>query len=280
LGKTIFTFYGEFMKKIVRLSILLTLIACSTVAITGRKQITIIPDSQLLPMSFNSYKQVLSESKLSDDKSKIAMVKQVGLRIKDAVESYLISKNLKSSLDGYQWEFNLIESNELNAWCMPGGKVAFYTGILDVCQDEKGIAVVMGHEIAHAIADHGNERMSHGLIQNFGAMALNKMLEEKPKEAQALYMSAFGLGSTLLGVLPYSRLHESEADEMGLIFMAMAGYNPEEAVNFWSRMNERSAGQRPPEFLSTHPAPETRIADLKKLMPKAKKYYNKSSKKN
>ena len=263
------------MKRLIFFSTLFVLIACSTVAITGRKQVTLFSNSELLPMSFNNYQEVIKKSKLSNDKSKTLMIKRVGDRIKNAVEKYLKGKNLESKLNGFEWEFNLIESAELNAWCMPGGKVAFYTGILEVCKDEKGIAVVMGHEVAHAIAEHGNERMSQELLKGLGGMALSKYLEDKPKESQALYMSAYGLGSTLFGTLPFSRLHESEADEMGLIFMAMAGYSPEEAVTFWQRMNNQSKGQRPPEFLSTHPAPETRIADLKKLMPNAKKYYKK-----
>jgi predicted Zn-dependent protease len=267
-------------KKIPRLlSVLLittlVLSACSTVAITGRKQFNIIPNSSLLSMSFSQYDQFLKENKISADHNNTATIKRIGKKIQGAVERYFVSKNMGSELSGYAWEFNLIESEQVNAWCMPGGKVVFYTGILPLCKDEAGIAVVMGHEVAHAIADHGGERMSQGIVADFGGMALDKLLEDKPDETRALAMTAFGIGAQLGVMLPFSRLHESEADHLGLIFMAMAGYDPNNAVEFWQRMAALKDGNTPVEFLSTHPSDQTRIDDIKKLIPVAMQYYKK-----
>ncbi len=217
----------------------------------------------------------MKENKISADKKNTAMVKRVGKKIQRAVEIYFAQKNLSAELKGYKWEFNLVESKEVNAWCMPGGKVVFYTGILPITKDETGLAVVMGHEIAHAIAEHGNERMSQGLITQFGGMALAKALENKPGETQALWMGVFGLGAQLGVMLPFSRMHESEADRLGLTFMAMAGYDPNKAVDFWQRMAALKGGQAPPEFLSTHPSDVIRINKIKKHLPEALKYYKK-----
>jgi predicted Zn-dependent protease len=236
---------------------------------------SLIPESTINNMSFQQYDQFLSTNKLSNNRQQTEMVKRVGGNIQKAVEEYFASKGLSSDLKNYQWEFNLVESEEVNAWCMPGGKVVFYTGILPYTKDETGIAVVMGHEIAHAIAGHGNERMSQGMLTQMGGMALNKAIEDKPEETQNLWMGVFGLGAQFGYLLPYSRMHESEADHLGLIFMAMAGYNPEKAVEFWQRMASGKDGQAPPEFMSTHPSDATRINNLKKLMPEALKYYKK-----
>jgi predicted Zn-dependent protease len=248
---------------------------CSVVPVTGRKQISLVPNSQILPLSFDSYKQVLKENKLSTNQAETNMVKNVGVRIKGAVETFMREQKLEDQIKDFQWEFNLLESPQVNAFCMPGGKVAFYNGIMPICKDETGVAVVMGHEVAHAIANHGGERMSQALVQQFGGVALAVALNEKPSETQQLALAAYGVGSTVFGVLPFSRLHESEADKMGLIFMAMAGYNPQEAPAFWERMAAQSKGGAPPQFLSTHPAPDTRIKDLQNFMPKARKYYTK-----
>lgn len=262
------------IKNMVAVLLIFTIIvACSTVAITGRKQLNIIPDSQMLSMSYQEYNDFINSNKLSTDKQNTALIKKVGAKIQTAVENYFAQKKKSSQLKDFQWEFNLVESPEINAWCMPGGKVVFYTGILPVCQGEEGIAVVMGHEIAHAIAEHGSERMSQGLVTQLGGLALDKALESKPSETRELWMTAFGLGAQLGVLLPYSRLHESEADHLGLIFISMAGYNPNIAVDFWQRMARMTSGQKPPEFLSTHPSDETRINDLKKLIPEAMKYY-------
>jgi predicted Zn-dependent protease len=181
---------------------------------------------------------------------------------------------MSSALKDYKWEFNLVDDKQVNAWCMPGGKVVFYTGIMPICQNEEGIAVVMGHEIAHAIADHGNERMSQQMVLQMGGMALDQAMSDKPEQTKALWMTTFGVGAQFGVMLPFSRMHESEADQMGLIFMAMAGYNPEKAVDFWTRMS-KMGGQKPPEILSTHPSDETRIAKIKEHLPEAMKYYKK-----
>lgn len=252
---------------------LLFIVACTTVAITGRQQFTLIPSSEMQAMSFNQYGEFLKTNEVVTGTKEAKMVKTVGLRIQKAVEKYFASEGLSSKLDGYEWEFNLVKDETINAWCMPGGKVVFYTGIIPLCQNDLGIAVVMGHEIAHAVARHGNERMSQQMAVQLGGMALSKALEEKSETTQQIFMTAYGLGSQVGVMLPYSRLHESEADELGLIFMAMAGYDPNYAVTFWQRMADLG-GQKPPEFLSTHPSDETRIKDLKKLLPKALQYYN------
>ena len=251
---------------------LILIAACATVPITGRKQLSIIPDSQINSMSFQQYEQVIAESKLSDDAEAVAMVKRVGQRIQLAVETYFRQEGMSSHLNGYAWEFNLIESDQVNAWCMPGGKVAFYTGILPICQDEDGVAVVMGHEIAHAIAEHGGERMSHQLAMAMGGMALDQAMKNEPEKTRQLYMGAFAVGAHYGAMLPYSRKHESEADHMGLNMMAMAGYDPRKAPAFWERM-AAAGGAAPPEFMSTHPSDETRIRELNARMPEAMEFY-------
>ncbi|MCP5063490.1 MAG: M48 family metallopeptidase [Ignavibacteriae bacterium] len=253
----------------------LFVVSCSTVPVTGRKQLSLIPASQMMTTSFQQYDQFLKENPPSKDQKQTAMIKNVGRKIQKSVEKYFKQKNMSSHLKGYNWEFNLVNSKDVNAWCMPGGKVVFYTGILPICKDEAGVAVVMGHEIAHAIAEHGGERMSQGLLTQLGGMGLALALQNKPAQTQQLWMTAFGIGSQVGVMLPFSRLHESEADHLGLIFMAMAGYNPREAVDFWKRMAANKGGQAPPEFLSTHPSDQTRINNLQKLMPEALQYYKK-----
>ncbi len=248
--------------------------SCSTVPLTGRKQVNLLPESQMVSMSLTNYSDFLKSHKLSSDAKATAMVKKVGSEIAAAVESFLKSKGKEKLVKDYKWEFNLVEENEPNAWCMPGGKVVVYTGILPFTKDESGLAVVLGHEIAHAVARHGNERMSQGLVVQYGGMALSTALKEKPKETQALFMKAYGVGTQVGALLPYSRLQESEADKLGLVFMAMAGYDPHSAITFWERM-AKAGGQKPPELMSTHPADETRIKDLKEFLPEAMKYYKK-----
>jgi predicted Zn-dependent protease len=250
-------------------------VSCSTVPITGRKQLNLIPASQMLSMSYSQYDEFLKSNKLSTDKEKTDMVKRVGARVQGAVERYFAQKGLANELKDYRWEFNLVESKDVNAWCMPGGKVVVYTGILPITQDESGLAVVMGHEIAHAVAEHGNERMSQGLVAQLGGTALSVALQNEPEKTRQLWMSAYGLGAQVGVLLPFSRTQESEADHLGLIFMAMAGYDPTTAVGFWQRMAANKGGGAPPEFLSTHPSDETRIADIRKLLPEAMTYYKK-----
>ncbi|OQX99414.1 MAG: peptidase M48 [Bacteroidetes bacterium 4572_117] len=253
---------------------ILLISACSTVAVSNRKQIKLIPNTTMFATSFQQYGDFLKEQKLSKNQQQTQMVKKVGAKIQKAVEKYFADKGMSSTLKGYSWDFNLVEDPQINAWCMPGGKVVFYTGILPATKDETGLAVVMGHEIAHAIADHGNERMSQQLLLQGGGMALDQLTKTKPDKTKKMWGTVFGLGAQYGAVLPFSRLHESEADHLGLIFMAMAGYNPNEAVDFWTRMS-KMGGQKPPEFMSTHPSDETRIKQIKEHLPEAMKYYKK-----
>jgi predicted Zn-dependent protease len=250
--------------------------ACTTVPITGRSQFNIVPDQTMLATSFQQYEQFLKENELSTDPEKTRMVKNVGERIARAVEQYLRENSMANEIKNYAWEFNLVEDDQINAWCMPGGKVVVYTGILPVAQDEGGLAVVMGHEVAHAVAKHGNERMSHNLAVQLGGMGLSAAMSSYPQQAQQLWMAAIGAGAQVGFLLPYSRLHEREADELGLIFMAMAGYNPNHAVGFWQRMSQEKSGGAPPEFLSTHPSDATRIQNIKELIPEAMQYYRRA----
>lgn len=253
------------------------LTACSTVPLTGRSQLILIPDNQVMSLSFDQYDQFLKEHKVAKGTSDAQMVLRVGQRIQKAVESYLRQNGQSDLLNGYKWEFNLVEDKQVNAFCMPGGKVVVYTGILPVTKNEAGLATVMGHEIGHAIARHGNERMSQGLMAQMGGMALGAALSSRPQETQELFMAAFGLGTQVGILLPYGRLQESEADRLGLIFMAMAGYDPKTAVSFWQRMAAQSGKSAPPEFLSTHPSHSTRIEDIKKSLPEAMAYYKPKS---
>ena len=255
-------------------------VGCNTVPITGRSQLRLIGSQEVMGMSFTQYRDFLQQNKLSTNQRQAEMVKRVGSRIQKSVEQYMAQNNYSDRLNGFEWEFNLVEDNTVNAWCMPGGKVVVYTGIMPVCQDEHGLAVVMGHEIAHAIAEHGNERMSQGLMQQLGGVALSVALANKPQETQSLWMAAYGLGSQVGALLPFSRQQESEADKIGLVFSAMAGYDPREAPKFWERMAAASGGQAPPEFLSTHPSNQTRITNLTNLIPEVMPYYEKSAFRN
>ncbi len=250
-------------------------VACSQVPITNRQSLQLLPESQLATMSLQEYDKVLSQSKLSTNQKQVKMVRRVGFRIAKAAEEFLADAGMQSQIKHLNWEFNLIEDDKTaNAWVMPGGKAAVYTGILKYTRDETGLAVVLGHEVAHAIAGHGNERMSQALLAQMGGVALSVALSENSSETRNLFMQAYGAGATVGLLLPYSRLHESEADRIGLTLMARAGYDPREAVGFWQRMNQK-AGRRPPELLSTHPAPATRIANIKKYIPEALVYYKK-----
>jgi len=248
--------------------------SCATVPVTGRKQLSMVSNEEILPLAATQYEEVLATGKISSNREQTELVRRVGVRIQHAVEEYMAMNKLSDQLDGFAWEFNLLEEDIANAWCMPGGKVAFYTGILPICKDEAGIAVVMGHEVAHAIANHGRERMSQGLVAQLGLGTISGAMGENPGLTKQIFMQSVGMG-TQLGMLKFSRTHESEADKIGLIFMAMAGYDPNEAPKFWERMSEMSGGQQPPEFMSTHPSHESRIADLKAAIPEAMKYYNK-----
>lgn len=247
---------------------------CSRVPITNRKQMLLLPESELVSMGITNYRGFLDTAKLSRNAQQTKMIQDVGNDLATAVEKFLKDNGMQKQLKNFQWEFNLVEINVPNAWCMPGGKICFYTGILPYTKDKNGVAVVMGHEIAHAVARHGNERMSQQLLAVAGGMALSEFVKSKPQETQKIFLTVFSVGTTVGVLLPYSRTHEYEADRLGLIFMAMAGYNPESAIEFWTRMSE-IPGARPPQFLSTHPSDKNRIENLKKVLPEAMKYYQK-----
>jgi predicted Zn-dependent protease len=249
--------------------------ACTVVPLTGRKQLNLLPESEMISMSLTNYTDFMKVNPPSPDKKNTQIVKEVGTNISAAVVKYFADNNLSDRLTGYQWEFNLVKNDSVpNAWCMPGGKVVVYSGILPYTKDANGLAVVISHEIAHAVARHGNERMSQEMLAQLGGMALNEAIKEKPEQTKAIWNGAYGLGAQYGVMLPYSRDHELEADKLGLIFMAMAGYNPETAVAFWERMSSMG-GQKPPEFMSTHPSDATRINKIKAALPEAMKYYKK-----
>jgi predicted Zn-dependent protease len=250
----------------------LIIYACTSVAVTGRKQLSLVSNAEILPIVNQQYDSVVRHGPLSTNREQVEMVKRVGLKIQKAVEEYMAAKNLSSELQGFAWEFNLIDDPKtVNAWCMPGGKVAFYTGIMPICKNEQGVAVVMGHEVAHAIANHGRERMSTQMLAQYGLSTVGALMGENPGAGKELFMQAIGAG-TSIGLLKFSREHESEADHIGLIFMTMAGYDPYEAPKFWERMTEVSGGQESPEFLSTHPSHSTRVEDLQGWIPEALTY--------
>lgn len=256
------------------LSAMILFQACSLVPLTGRRQLSLVSDADMLSTSFVQYGQFMKENGVSSNAAQTNMVKQVGRRIQNAVTAYFSRNNLSKNLKGYKWEFNLIENKEANAFCMPGGKVAVFTGILPLTQNEIGLAVVIGHEIAHAVAKHSNERMSQALLSQLGGQVLAEAVKQKPQQTRQIWMGLFGVGVQLGAVLPYNRLQESEADRLGLIFMAMAGYDPNAAIGFWQRMSQ-SGGAKPPEFLSTHPSDENRIQQIRSEIPEAMKYYKK-----
>lgn len=262
------------MKKIIKIAGVLLLafvISCKTNPFTGKKTLALVSNDQLFPTSFQQYNSVLSESKVITGTPESEMIKRVGQRIAVASERWLNANGYEGYLADYKWEYSLIDSDQVNAWCMPGGKIAFYTGILPIAKNETGIAAIMGHEVAHALANHGQQRMSTGMLQQIGAAGVAIGTSGKSSEGQAAWMQAYGIGTTVLGTLPFSRSHETEADRIGLYIMAVAGYNPDEAAELWKRMKANSGGQAPPEFLSTHPSPDTRIKNLQALAPTAKK---------
>ena len=233
-----------------------------------------VPDALIHSMAVQSYNEFLAQNKLSGDTARVQSVKNVGRRIQKAVEKYGADHDI--DLEGYQWEFNLVEDASANAWAMPGGKIVVYTGLLPLTRDENGLAVVIGHEVGHVFARHGSERMSQSLVFEMGGIALSEALKTRPAQTQELFMQAYGLGAQVGVLLPFSRKHEYEADHLGLIFMAMAGYDPHAAVGFWERMIAEKQGGSPPELLSTHPADENRIAKIKELIPEALRYYQKT----
>lgn len=263
------------MKKIVSLVLLACILAsCSSVLLTGRKQLLLVPDSDVLAMSLQSYKQFIDSVPLSTNKTNTALVKKVGKNISTVVENYLKANGLEAEIANYAWEFNLVKDTSVNAFCMPGGKVVVFEGILPVTKNEFGLAVVIGHEVAHAVAKHSSERLSQQMLVQYGSTLANVLVSNKSELTRTGVNALYGLGAQYGVMLPYSRKHEYEADRMGLIFLAMAGYNPTEAVSFWERMAANGANA-PMEFMSTHPSDANRIAKLRELLPEAMQYYKK-----
>lgn len=249
--------------------LLLLVSNCATNPFTGKKTMAFVPNNQILPMAFQQYEQVKEQSKLITNTANSAMITRIGNEIAAAAEKWLDANGYENYTQNYKWEFSLIDEDVVNAWAMPGGKVAFYTGILPVAQNENGIATIMGHEVAHALANHGQQRMSAGALQQGLGMVGGVLLSEN-QQNQEYFNLAYGLGSQYLGMLPFSRSHETEADEIGLKLMAIAGYNPDEGSELWKRMDQASGGNKPPEFLSTHPSTENRIQNLNRMASIAK----------
>ncbi len=258
--------------------LLLMITACKTVPVTGRKQLNLVPNSMIQAMAFSQYDSVVKVSATLPQYDKRAQqVTSVGTKIQHAVEAYMQQNNMSKEIKNFKWEFNTINEATVNAWCMPGGKVVVYTGLLPVTKNETALAVVMGHEIAHAIARHGNECLSEGLLINFGGLVLEEAIKQKKAETQMLFLGLYMMGTNLALALPNNRMQESEADKLGLIFMSMAGYNPQEAIPFWQRMAAQNKDSKLPQFLSTHPSDETRIKKLSALIPEIKNMYFKNN---
>lgn len=245
-------------------------ISCAKNPFTGKETLALVPNSEILPSAFQQYGQFLTENKVIAGTADAKKVEIVGTKIKVAAEKWLNANGHAGYLADYQWEYKLVESKEVNAWCMPGGKIVVYSGILPITKDEAGLATVLGHEVSHALANHGQQRMSAEMLQQLGAAGTAALVGTKSQQTQQIAMTAYGAVTQYGGILPFSRSHESEADKIGLTLMAIAGYNPDQAVVFWERMSANSAGKVPPEFMSTHPSDATRIAQLRELIPQAK----------
>lgn len=256
------------MKKILlMIALFLGVSACKVNPFTGQKTLNFYKNSSLFPTAFAQYDQFLGENKVITDTPEANMIRRTGQRISSAAERWLTANGFPGYLNDYKWEYNLVDNDAVNAWCMPGGKIVFYTGILPITQTETGVAVVMGHEVAHALADHGAQRMSAGTLQQIGAVAGNVAIQDAQK--REMFNQAYGIGSQVGLMLPFSRSHETEADRIGLQIMAIAGYDPYEAANLWQRMKANSGGEAPPEFMSTHPSNDTRINNLTAWAPEA-----------
>ena len=261
------------MKTISCICFVIVMAACAKNSITGRNQLALLSESQLQEMAAQEYRAFLSQNRVVSPGNRDAeMVKRVGQRLVNAINQYYSQKGLSQELQGFNWEFNLVENKEANAWAMPGGKTAVYTGLLPITQNEAALAVVVGHEIAHSLAKHGNERMSQAMVAQ-GIGVAGDVLTSNNERVNTIFGSVYGPAASIGVLLPNSRKQELEADRYGLIFTAMAGYNPQEAIPLWQRMEQASGGNRPPEFLSTHPSEENRIEKLRQLMPEALKYY-------
>ncbi|MFA5516630.1 MAG: M48 family metallopeptidase [Desulfuromonadales bacterium] len=260
------------LRLILSLSGMVLIVACSTVPVTGRQQLSLVPEEQLLQAGYQQYQEFLQENEVIRSTAESAMVQRVGRQVAEAVERYFAEQGPSDALQGYAWEFSLVDSAEVNAFVLPGGKVTVFLGLLEVADTPAQLAAVIGHEVAHVVAKHGNERMSQALLSQMGGSALSAALSSQPQATQQLLMSAFGAGTQVGVLLPFSRLQESEADRLGLIFMAMAGYDPQAALAVWQEMAARSQGGGP-EFLSTHPADQTRIRNIQERIPEAMRYY-------
>lgn len=260
----------KFKHIIVVTGAVLLFFSCAVNPFTGKKTMALVSNDQLFPTAFAQYNQFLNENKVVKGTKDSEMITRVGQRIAVAAERYLNANGHQGYLKDYKWEYNLVDDKTVNAWCMPGGKIVFYTGILPIAANETGVAAIMGHEVAHALANHGQQRMSAGMLQQVGAVGVAVATGNQSNEKQAMWMQAYGAASTVGGMLPFSRAHETEADKIGLYLMAIAGYNPDEAAELWKRMKANSGGQAPPEFMSTHPSNDTRISNLQTLAPQAK----------
>lgn len=249
--------------------------ACAVNSLTGKSQLSLVSDNEIINSAKDQYGEFLKKSKVIDPISSkdAALVERVGDKLVNAINKYYTEKNMQIQLDGYTWEYHLIEENQVNAWCMPGGKIVVYTGILPLTNNEASLAIVLGHEVSHALLNHGKKRMSEQMMQQVGAHALSLLTQNKSKESQDLFLKSYGIGTEIGVMLPFSRQDELEADKYGLVFAAMAGYDPRQAIAFWERMSKQSAGQKPPEILSTHPSDEKRIEYIKAYLPEALKYF-------
>jgi len=259
-------------KSVLTLSVLLAMLisACSTNPFTGKQTFNIVSNNEIFPTAFQQYDQFLAENKVIKGTAQANMVTSVGQKIKAAAEKYLASVGQSAYLEGYAWEYNLVDSKDVNAWCMPGGKIVVYTGILPITKDEAGLATVMGHEVAHALLNHGAQRMSREALAQYGAAGVGVATSGKSEATQQIFQQAYGLGAQYGAILPFSRSNENEADEIGLTLMAIAGYNPDRAIDFWKRMQANAGGSEPMEFLSTHPSGTTRISKITSEIPNAK----------
>lgn len=244
------------------------LTSCGSVPLTGRKQMLLVSDQEVYQAGLTQYKEYMGTAEISKDAKTTAMVKSVGKKLADATEKYLKANGFESEIQNLQWEFNLVKNNEVNAFCLPGGKIVVYEGLFAVASNEAELAVVLGHEIGHAVAKHSNERMSQQILTQYGAAILQQALSQKSAAVQTVAVNVFGLGAQMGVMLPYSRKHEYEADYMGIVFMELAGYDSQSAVDFWSKMS--AGGSNTSDFLSTHPSDSKRIAQIKARMPEAK----------
>jgi len=258
------------MKKLNLLFLVILIFSgCATNPITGKSTMAFVGNNELFAMSFSQYTEFKNDNVVVTGTPEAEMIQRVGTRLVAAANKWVAAEGDPNYFRDYRWEFTLVQDDTLNAWCMPGGKVVFYTGILPVCLNEDGVAVVMGHEIAHAILNHGQQRMSGNILQQIGALGISLVFSGASSETQAVVMLAYGIGSQVGGTLPFSRSHETEADDIGLKLMAIAGYNPDEGAQLWQRMAAATGGGTP-EILSTHPSNESRIQNLRRLAPDAR----------